>query len=81
MQENTATAFMIHGYLGVGKTTLARRLEVEHAAIRFTHDYWMRTLYGDYPPDRTLVASVLFCPWRPTLVLQQSRQRSEVHRP
>jgi predicted kinase len=51
MQENTATAFMIHGYLGAGKTTLARRLEVEHAAIRFTHDYWMRTLYGDDPPE------------------------------
>jgi predicted kinase len=29
MQENTATAFLIHGYLGTGKTTLARRLEVE----------------------------------------------------
>jgi predicted kinase len=46
MQENTATAFLIHGYLGAGKTTLARRLEVEQAAIRFTHDEWMRSLYG-----------------------------------
>jgi hypothetical protein len=80
MQENTATAFMIHGYLGAGKTTLARRLEVEHAAIRFTHDYWMGTLYGDDPPDRTLVASLLFCPGWPTLLLQQSRPLSGVHR-
>jgi predicted kinase len=46
MQENTATAFLIHGYLGAGKTTLARRLEVEEAGIRFTHDEWMRSLYG-----------------------------------
>jgi predicted kinase len=36
MQENAATAFLIHGYLGAGKTTLARPLEVEQAAIRFT---------------------------------------------
>ena len=46
MQENTATAFLIHGYLGAGKTTLARRIEVEQAAIRLTHDEWMRSLYG-----------------------------------
>jgi predicted kinase len=46
MQENAATAFLIHGYLGTSKTTLARRLEVEQAAIRFTHDEWMRSLYA-----------------------------------
>ena len=51
MQEKTTTAFLIHGYLGAGKTTLARRLEVEQAAIRFTHDEWMRSLYGDDPPE------------------------------
>ena len=51
MQENTATAFLIHGYLGAGKTTLARRIEVEQAAIRLTHDEWMRSLYGDDPPE------------------------------
>jgi predicted kinase len=54
MRENTATAFLIHGYLGAGKTTLARRLEVEQAAIRFTHDEWMRSLYGDDPPETRL---------------------------
>jgi predicted kinase len=51
MKENTATAFLIHGFLGAGKTTLARRLEVEQIAIRFTHDEWMRSLYGDDPPE------------------------------
>jgi hypothetical protein len=57
MQENTATAFLIHGYLGAGKTTLARRLEVERAAIRFTHDEWMRSLYGDDPPETRFLES------------------------
>jgi predicted kinase len=45
-----ATVHLIHGYLGVGKTTLARRLERELPAIRFTHDEWMARLYGNDPP-------------------------------
>ena len=51
MAQQAPLAFLLHGYLGVGKTTLARRLEAEHAAIRFTHDEWMRALYGNDPPD------------------------------
>jgi predicted kinase len=43
-----ATVHLLHGYLGVGKTTLARRLEHELPA-RFTHDEWMTRLYGDDP--------------------------------
>jgi predicted kinase len=43
-------AFLLHGFLGAGKTHLARRLEEEHRAVRFTHDEWMRRLYGDDPP-------------------------------
>lgn len=43
-------AFLLHGFLGVGKTHLARRLEREHRALRFTHDEWMQRLYGDDPP-------------------------------
>jgi predicted kinase len=46
-----ATAYLIHGYIGAGKTTLARRLEVDEFAVRFTHDEWMRSLYGDDPPE------------------------------
>ncbi|MGJ4929782.1 AAA family ATPase [Bradyrhizobium sp. HKCCYLS2038] len=45
-----ATAHLIHGYLGAGKTTFARRLEQELPAIRFSHDEWMTRLYGDDPP-------------------------------
>jgi hypothetical protein len=33
-----ATAHLSHGFLGVGKTTLARRLEKDIPAIRFSHD-------------------------------------------
>jgi predicted kinase len=44
------TAHLIYGFLGVGKTTLARRLEQEIPAIRFSHDEWMTRLYGDDPP-------------------------------
>ena len=51
MAQQAPLVFLLHGYLGVGKTTLARRLEAEHAAIRFTHDEWMRALYGNDPPE------------------------------
>lgn len=46
-----ATAHLIHGYLGAGKTTFARRLERELPAVRFTHDEWMSRLYGVDPPE------------------------------
>lgn len=45
-----ATAHLIHGYLGAGKTTFARQLERELPAIRFSQDEWMTQLYGDNPP-------------------------------
>ncbi|WP_164935770.1 AAA family ATPase [Bradyrhizobium guangzhouense] len=44
------TAHLIHGYIGAGKTTFARRLERQLPAIRFSHDEWMAALYGDDPP-------------------------------
>jgi predicted kinase len=44
-------AHLIHGYIGAGKTTFARRLEAEHSAIRFTLDEWMHGLYGEDPPE------------------------------
>jgi predicted kinase len=42
---------MIHGYLGAGKTTFARRLEQSLPALRLTHDEWMLRLYGEDPPQ------------------------------
>lgn len=46
-----ATAHLIHGYLGSGKTTFAKALEEETGALRFTHDEWMKKLYGDDPAE------------------------------
>ena len=45
-----ATAHLIHGYLGVGKTTFARRLEGSIPAMRFSPDEWVTRFYGDDPP-------------------------------
>jgi predicted kinase len=45
-----ATLHMIHGFVGAGKTTFAKKLEQDLPAVRFTHDEWMSQLYGDNPP-------------------------------
>lgn len=45
-----ATAHLIHGYLGAGKTTFSQRLERDLPAVRFSHDEWMSSLFGDDPP-------------------------------
>jgi predicted kinase len=41
-----AVMILIVGLPGAGKTTLARRLEEERAALRFTPDEWMEPLFG-----------------------------------
>jgi predicted kinase len=41
---------MVHGYLGAGKTTFAKRLETQLPAVRFSPDEWLVTLYGHDPP-------------------------------
>jgi len=40
----------IHGIVGSGKSTFAKKLESETKAIRFTHDEWMVDLFGTNPP-------------------------------
>ena len=46
-----ATAHLIHGFIGSGKTTFAKALvETEANCIRFTHDEWIHRLYGARPP-------------------------------
>ncbi len=40
-----STLFITCGVQGAGKTTLARSLEKEHKAIRFTPDEWLRELF------------------------------------
>ena len=44
------TLFLTVGLPGTGKTTLARRIEVERQALRLTKDEWMKALYGQENP-------------------------------
>src|SRR5207342_1209954 len=46
------TLFLTVGLPGTGKTTAARRLEVEQRAVRLTKDEWVKALYGhENPPS------------------------------
>jgi hypothetical protein len=40
------TLFLTVGLPGTGKTTVARRIEVEQKALRLTKDEWVKALYG-----------------------------------
>jgi predicted kinase len=40
------TLFLTVGLPGTGKTTVARRIEVEEKALRLTKDEWVKALYG-----------------------------------
>jgi predicted kinase len=50
-QTEPPTLFLTVGLPGTGKTTVARRIEVEHAALRLTKDEWMKSLYGRDNPS------------------------------
>lgn len=43
--------FLTVGLPGTGKTRAARRIEIEHEALRLTKDEWMKALYGDENPS------------------------------
>ncbi|WP_250031430.1 AAA family ATPase [Paractinoplanes maris] len=46
------TLFLTVGLPCAGKTTAARRMEIEHGALRLTKDEWVKALYGaDNPPS------------------------------
>src|ERR1051325_3140480 len=47
----TPTLFLTIGLPGTGKTTDARRIEVERGALRLTKDEWMKALYGTENPS------------------------------
>ena len=42
---------MIHGFVGAGKTTFAKKLEKDIKATRFSTDEWMAVLYGQATPE------------------------------
>lgn len=44
------TLFLTVGLPGTGKTTAARRIELEERALRLTKDEWVKALYGDANP-------------------------------
>src|SRR4051794_34490909 len=44
------TLFLTVGLPGTGKTTEARRIEVEEKALRLTKDDWVKALYGPANP-------------------------------
>lgn len=46
-----ATLFVMVGLPACGKTTLARRLQVERGALRLTPDEWMKPLFADSEAD------------------------------
>lgn len=41
---------LLHGFVGAGKTTFAKKLETEINAVRISPDEWMIALYGVNPP-------------------------------
>lgn len=43
--------FLTVGLPGCGKTTAARKFEVEHDALRLTKDEWVKALYGAENPS------------------------------
>lgn len=44
-----ATAHLVHGYLGAGKSTFARVLAERHNAARLSVDEWYLSLFADGP--------------------------------
>ncbi len=52
------TLHALHGFLGAGKTTLARRLEHDLPALRLGSDEWMVRLYGPDPPEEVFRPAV-----------------------
>ncbi|GIJ50215.1 hypothetical protein Val02_71010 [Virgisporangium aliadipatigenens] len=45
------TLFLTVGLPCSGKTTAARRIEIEHDALRLTKDEWVKALYGNENPS------------------------------
>ncbi len=51
-----ATLHLMHGFIGAGKTTYAKKLEKELKALRLNSDEWMLALYGNNPPASSFTA-------------------------
>jgi predicted kinase len=51
LADGQSTLYVMVGLPAAGKTPLARRLEIEHRALRFTPDEWMNPLFGESLAD------------------------------
>ena len=51
------TVLLIHGYIGFGKTTIAKKLEETTGYKRFTHDEYMSKLFGDHPSNEDFISN------------------------
>ena len=51
MTKPAPTLYLTVGLPGTGKTTAARRIEVEQHALRLTKDEWVKALYGADNPS------------------------------
>ena len=51
IMTNYPTIDLMHGFMGSGKTTLAKKMEKELPAVRFTHDEIMLQRYGRAPDN------------------------------
>lgn len=50
--DEEPTLFLTVGLPYTGKTTAARRIEIEPSALRLTKDEWVKALYGpENPPS------------------------------
>jgi len=49
--EGHPRLYVMVGLPAAGKTTVARRIEIEHRALRFTPDEWMIPLFGESMAD------------------------------
>jgi predicted kinase len=58
-----ATAYMIHGYLGSGKTTYAKEVASERGAIYLGMDEWYLRLFTDGSPTAHLDDALLGRLW------------------
>lgn len=51
MTRSRPTVHLIYGYIAAGKTTLAKALERELPAVRYSPDEFMVTLFGEDPRE------------------------------
>lgn len=51
MVTSAATAHVLVGFIGSGKTTFAKKLERRMSATRYSYDEWMIRFHGRNPPE------------------------------